>query len=236
MMKRITFLATTLVTPFAIHAMEPSTYALSDAITIHKKSVDKLCAQTCVMLQNFPINNKNSAQYLVSIIEQTDCLKQAKITEKEIGFFLFKQHQKQSFGDTIKNSLFYRDAISPFYATIFFERLANYNQSLIKDKQTSPNVPQILAHWKNQKLNRIATNCTMFGVTIPESTVAEKTIQAQASVAVTAFDQLLLHIDKILHEDPRDIKIAAQLVYHNELKNKSTPPLLQNQSDTTETP
>ena len=216
-MKRITFLTVTLVTPFITHSMDGPKYVTPEAIIIHKKDVVKLRLTTYTMLQNFQSDEKKSAYRLIKVIEQTNCLKQACITERELGFLLF--NQKPSFG----SSIFSNSTIDHFHASVFFERLGKYNQNLAQQVHISPNKAQLNLHWKNQHLHKIAAKSTAFGITIPESTLTEKVIPTLPAVDVAAFDALMLHIGKMIQEDSKIMKKTAKLIYHNELKNQPAP-------------
>lgn len=220
MMQRITFLMTTILTPFLIHSMDTPKYVIPSEITTHKKEVDKLYQTTYTMLQNFKPDDKKTAHRLIKIAEQMNCLRQAQITEEKMGFFVF--NQKPSFSSTIKRSLFSDSSIDNFYASVFFASLRTYNHTLMQCQHISPNKTQINNHWKNNNIHKIVTTSATFGITIPSETLNEAIIPTLPAIGVTTFDLLMLHTEKLLQENPKAIKQTAKLIYHNELKTQST--------------
>lgn len=223
-MKHLLFVSTLILIPFSALSMDTApTYIIPEKLAFHKKEVKKLCADVCDMLAEFQSSpsDETNTRTLIKIIEQIDCLKNTKITEQDLGFFAI--NQKPSFSDR-----FSFDTSKLFLASVFFQRLSQYNQNLSSRGHISPNKTQWKQYLKNKKLTDTSATSATFGITIPAKTIQEKTIAMPGSVAFDDLDILIKDIATMAKQKEKTIKRTAKLVYHTELTNMLTSSVVHN--------
>ncbi len=215
-------LVITLLIPNLIHSMELAEpkYVTSENIITHRKLVHALCSSTYLMLAEFK-PQLQSVNALVNVIDQMNSLKLAQppIRETEIGFFILKKNPTLTFVESLKKS--FSCTPDPAVASVFFSRLAAYNDDIGKKALVSPNAIQASNYLKAQNIERIVAKNADRGIVIPQQIIDEMTIPAPGSVGVSEFLQLMHDIANIIKDSPEDTLLSAESIYHNELNGKA---------------
>ncbi len=216
-------LAITLLLPNFIHSMElaESKYIIPQNILTHRERVRIIYESTHRMLTDFKPDEK-SAPHLICVINQMNSLKLAEppIKENEIGFFILKKNPSLPLVESFKQAL----SVAPNNATIsiFFARLAAYNDEMSKKSFVSPNPIQASNYLRSLTTDRIVTKNAERNIVIPQQTINENIIPAPGSVGVSEFLQLMNDIADILNDTPEDAELSARLIYHNELNGRGS--------------
>lgn len=221
-MKHIIFLTTLCIAPYPIHAMDKPEYVIPHAMIVHVKQVQTLCLLTDRLLGNFDPNNKNSRKQLVEIIEKTNSLKLAQppIQEKEIGFYCYKEKKNISQADCLYSKIF-GGLPMPTAKSIFFERLAQYNDDLKKKSLTSPNNQEVKNYFINLKRDNLVTKNAEHNIIIPQKTINAITIPTPESVGGKEFATFLTNIKGLLQNySPEEMYETAEMIYHDYLTGK----------------
>jgi hypothetical protein len=205
---------------YSMELAEPK-YVMSENIITHRKHVHALCSSTYLMLADFK-PQLQSVSALVNVIDQMNSLKLAQppIRETEIGFFILKKNPTLTFVESLKKP--FSVIPNPAAASIFFSRLAAYNDEIGKKAFVSPNAIQASNYLKAQNIDRIVAKNAERGIIIPQQIIDEMIIPAPGSVGVSEFLQLMHDIADIIKDNPEDTLLSAESIYHNELNGKAS--------------
>jgi hypothetical protein len=206
--------------------MDKPEYVIPHAMIVHAKPVQTLCLSTQFLLADFDPNKKESRTELVDIIERMNNLKLAQppIQEKEIGFYCYKGKKNISAYDCFYTK-FCTGLPMPTAQSIFFARLAQYNDDLKKKCLTSPNNQEVKNYFKNLKRNNLITKNSQHNIIIPQQTINAITLPTPTSVGAQEFRTLLTDIKGLLHNySPEEMYETAELIYHNQLHGKQEQP------------
>jgi hypothetical protein len=225
-MKHVTFLTALCIAPYAIHSMDKPEYVTPHAMIVHAKAVQTLCLSTQFFLADFDPNKKGSQTELVDIIERMNNLKLAQppIQEKEIGFYCYKEKENISAADCCYSKIF-GSLPMPVAKSIFFARLAQYNDDLKKNCLTSPNNQEVKNYFKNLKRENLITKNAQHNIIIPQQTINAITIPTPDSVGAKEFATLLTNIKGLLqHYSLEEMHETAEMIYHDYLTGKPKQP------------
>jgi len=221
-MKHVTFLTALCIAVQATHAMDKPEYIIPQAMTTHKKLAQTLWLSTHCMLTDFNRNEKNTRKELVNIIERMNSLKLAQppVTEKEIGFYLYQQKNDVSMADSFKNTLFGSTPM-PIAKSIFFARLAQYNNDLEKKSLISPNEQQVKNYFKKIALDDLVAKNAQYNIIVPQQTIDAVTLLTPTTVGAKEFALLLDDIKALLNNySLQEMYQTAELIYHDYLHPK----------------
>lgn len=217
-MKHI-FLVILLTLPFSAIAMDEPGYSIPESIAAHRQEVSALCSATYAMLKPFRRKDLKitCTEKLISVIDQMSALKSAQppVTEKEIGFFIYKTKP-------IKFIEIFNESTDHIFAAVFFGRLEQYYEDIMKNKQTSPNTQQINNYIKKMDIEAIALKNRNHNIIIPQTTLNEICIPTPDGVAVELCNTFMNDIPPILSYHNGEIEWTFKLIYHEELKGKTT--------------
>jgi hypothetical protein len=176
-----------------------------DIKSLYKKAYNTLEVHT-------PTNN-DCALNLLKIISRTNHLKVQGITEQHIGEFAFTQQiplvdHVKSYGNPPYNG--------PLYISIFFARLGQYNNILIKNEFINPTPDQLVNHRNNKLKNFTIHDAASFRLYLnPETINKEKNIfqDMPPHVAAQEFDELMTDVYALRNKTPESIKLLATILY-----------------------
>ena len=109
----------------------------------------------------------------------------------------------------------------PIAQSIFFARLAQYNDDLEKKALTSPNSQEVKIYFKNLKRENLVTKNAQHNIIIPQQTINAVTLPTPTSVGTKEFATFLADIKGLLQNYSfEEMCQTAELIYHDQLNGK----------------
>lgn len=204
---------------FPLYPMDHERYIPSQAIIIHQSKVENLINTATGFIQNFKnYKKKENARSLVAVIEQINSLKQANITEEELGFYTLITKKKDSFFAKFFQSEFTPErALTQISLSILFKQIGLYNNCLLKNNLESPNKTEIDNYFTNQIIYQVSQECIGCGIYISKEILESVTLPLRKKAAFDNLKTLLTNISCMLEKKPAKILAMANLIYLKKL-------------------
>lgn len=159
------------------------------------------------------------ADRLLQIFELADSLKARGITEYQMVEYAFKK--KPSLENNFFNHM-HAPYNGPHYVSVFFARLKEYNDCVIKNSLINPTIEDLTIYANNRAINTTIEHAYSIGVSIKTGSLKQQDLYKEISdsIAITKFIDLVAHIYTMRRKNPTVIEEIASL------KMKEIAPLL----------
>lgn len=230
-MKKNIFLAPLLVMPLFIQTMDTPIYTIPLAIINHQTKANTLCGLAFKFLHHISLDSSAESipKYspdLVTIIDQMHCLRSTTpvITEKEMGHYAYEKVEFCIKDKILLKSPLLCTTTNSSFISLFFARLAVYNDHLTQQSLISPNKEQVKNYLEKKNIERIVTKNAERNLIIPQQIVDTMIITTPTNVAIEAFMSLIKDAQNISRDSEKESLESVKLLYYHELENKHTQP------------